>query len=159
MRKKLTSDLISEAKRALRYDPETGDIFRLGGSSSAPCTWADRTGYLRVCLMGKSYPAHRIAWALKTGADADGEIDHKNGQRDDNRWPNLRCVSRSQNMQNRRANRGESEFIGVTWNERLGKWRARITAGGKRISLGCYSNEKDASRAYQSAKTKLHDQP
>jgi hypothetical protein len=41
-----------------------------------------------------------------------------------------------------------SKYIGVTWDKDLKKWRAYTTMG-KRIHLGCFNSELDASKAYK----------
>ena len=46
----------------------------------------------------KRFSAHRLVWAAFNGPIADGlEINHKNGQRRDNRLSNLEAVTRSDN--------------------------------------------------------------
>ena len=59
-------------------------------------------GYYRVTLGGKTYPVHRIVWAMINGADpGEFSIDHINGVVNDNRPENLRLATPSQNAQNR----------------------------------------------------------
>jgi hypothetical protein len=47
-----------------------------------------------------------------------------------------------------------SGFPGVHWHG--GKWQARISAYGKRVSLGHFSEIEDAAAAYRKAKSELH---
>ena len=47
-------------------------------------------GYIKITIFGYEYLAHRIIWLMKTGEFPEYEIDHKNGDLADNRWPNLR---------------------------------------------------------------------
>ena len=70
-------------------------------------------------------------------------IDHKNGQRLDNRRANLRPCTHRENMGNRRKGRENtsSQYIGVTWHKQAEKWLA-ICAGQ---SLGNFENEVDAA--------------
>ncbi len=81
--------------------------------------------------------------------------DHKNHDTLDNRRENLRKATKSQNMMNRRMKRDNtSGYIGVHWH--LGKWQARITSNGKRISLGHFFSIEKADRAYDEAAKKLY---
>ncbi len=55
------------------------------------------------------------------------EIDHINRDGLDNRRENLRVVSRSQNLRNRRAfKNNKSGYKGVSFNKQTGKWRMQI---------------------------------
>jgi len=44
-----------------------------------------------------------------------------------------------------------SRYRGVSWSERLGKWRARPYIGGKRVHLGVFADEEEAGRAVAEA--------
>ena len=58
-------------------------------------------GYYKVTLGGKTYPVHRIVWAMINGADpGEFSIDHINGVVSDNRPENLRLATPRQNAQN-----------------------------------------------------------
>lgn len=41
-----------------------------------------------------------------------------------------------------------SKCSGVSWAKHLGKWRARVTLGNKRIHLGYFPSENEAAQAY-----------
>jgi hypothetical protein len=47
-------------------------------------------GHRYVEIDGELYRADMVAWALQTGEWPEGEIEHINGDRGDNRWVNLR---------------------------------------------------------------------
>lgn len=68
--------------------------------------------YLTGFIFKKKYYAHRLAWLYMTGEWPEGDIDHINGQRNDNRWENLREVNRSENLKN--AKRRYDNKTGVT---------------------------------------------
>lgn len=44
---------------------------------------------------------------------------------------------------------------GVWWEKNLKKWRACLQYKGKRISLGCFKDKKEAIKAYENAKKKV----
>ena len=89
-----------------------------------------------------------------TDAPAGFEIDHINGNALDNRRSNLRVCTRAENARNVRC-RGPG-FKGV--ERKLNRFRARIAAGGRRITLGYYVTEVDAARAYDAAARQHHGQ-
>jgi len=61
------------------------------------------------------------------------EIDHINGNRNDNRIANLRLVTSSQNSFNMRLSiRNTSGIKGVHWDDVRKKWEISIKAGAKR---------------------------
>jgi len=53
-----------------------------------------------IGLLGKRYYAHRLAWLYVYGVWPDGDTDHINRNKHDNRIANLRSCSRSENMLN-----------------------------------------------------------
>src|SRR3546814_10334304 len=121
------------------YNPETG-IF-VWVSSPRP-GWAGRRagfvknkGYRVLAIDEVRFLEHRPAWFLMTGKWPPGEVDHRNGARDDNRWCNLRKATKAQNQANdRRRSNNPSGVKGVTRNKARKKWVATIKAGGQRMS-------------------------
>lgn len=144
---------ISRLREALAYDPHTGvfiwliksgrcSIGRIAGSD-------DGTGYKQIRLDGKKYRAHRLAVAIMSGEFPDGEVDHINGNRSDNRWENLRVVNASANNQNRTVlNKNSTSGIrGVSFNKRRQKWEAHIKPGRRKISVGMFDSVEQATLA------------
>src|SRR5690606_34614864 len=92
-------------KELLYYDPETGIFTRLVGRSGPRARAGDVAGsdngkgYIRIYVDGRPYKAHRLAWFYMHGEWPE-EIDHRNGERADNRLSNLRPVTRQQNNLN-----------------------------------------------------------
>jgi hypothetical protein len=108
---------------------------------------------------GKRYTllAHRIIWALTTGAWPANQIDHRNGDPGDNRISNLREATAAENAQNIRAHDGgSSSFVGVSWNKRRRKWSAFIQSKGVRRGLGDFQTAEAAYAAYIEAKRRWH---
>ena len=56
--------------------------------------------YLKVTICDVQYLAHRLAILYMSGSFPEDATDHINGVRDDNRWCNLRTVTRKQNSRN-----------------------------------------------------------
>lgn len=157
------SDLTAERLRGLiNYDPDTGTLTRAVATQRTPAgaVIGDKRpdGYIRVCVDRDAHQAHRIAWLWMCGEWPSGEIDHIDGDRANNRWSNLRCVSRSVNQQNeRKARAGNlSGRLGVTLIRRTGRFFASIRVNGRIMGLGLFDNADDAHAAYLAAKRKLH---
>jgi hypothetical protein len=115
-------------------------------------------GYVKARGPCRHLWLHRFVMGLPNGNPLD--VDHRDGNRLDNRKHNLRPATRSQNGANRKPNSGRktSRFKGVSWYKRDGKWAADIqwrTAGikgGKR--LGYFETEIEAAEAYNKAAQK-----
>jgi hypothetical protein len=145
----------------LSYDAETGFIYwkvsngrrAVAGSKAGS---KHNAGYTRIGIDGVDYLAHRIAWLLYTGDWPKFQIDHINGDRNDNRIVNLRDVTPAENTQNqKKSQRGsKSGTLGVfkVWN----KYRADISFNGQHKYLGMFSSPTDAHRAYLEAKRSFH---
>lgn len=152
----------AKLKELLRYEPLTGLFTWLVQKSNRVCVGGvagvinDR-GYIQIKIDGSAYKAHRLAWLYMTGAWPQLEIDHKNGIRNDNKWRNLRDVTRFINHQNqRKAQRhNKTGFLGVT--QRGKHFPATITVNKKSCSLGTYLTPELAHEAYLKAKRELHE--
>ncbi|WP_366871561.1 HNH endonuclease signature motif containing protein [uncultured Ruegeria sp.] len=165
---------IHELKRCLRYDAAVGRIFWLGRDAQQfSCerlsnSWnarfkgkyADvsirRDGYRRLGFKGQRLLAHRVAWALHTGRWPALYIDHINGDKADNRAVNLREVEHVENARNQKKRHDNSSGrTGVYWFPREGKWKAQITASGKRHCLGTFQDKESAVLAREQAERSL----
>lgn len=83
-------------------------------------------GYRKIGIDGRLYRAHRLIWMYVNGSWPDGEIDHINHVKADNRIENLRAVSRTENARNiplRKDN--TSGYAGI--RQRGGSWGAYIS--------------------------------
>jgi len=123
--------------------------------------------YAQRCQDGRCWTAerrsgkmkmHRYIMSLHLGRflTLSEEVDHINHDGLDNRIENLRLATQGQNNANQRVRVGpkSSKYKGVYWEQRKGKWRARIWVGGKQHSLGYFLHEEDAAEAYNTAALK-----
>lgn len=83
-------------------------------------------------------------------------VDHEDGDGLNNQRHNLREANCYQNAQNRNRTRGSSRFKGVNWDAQRGAWRAQIVAFGVKKTIGRYTTEAAAARAYDKAARVLH---
>ena len=148
-------------KELFDYDQQTGDLLwkQSGGRRKIGkvAGYVRCDGYKQIWADGKSRKAHRMVWVFHHAIDIDGEIDHINGNRSDNRIENLRVATKSENQQNRkkaaRINKS-SGLIGVT--ARHNGWQARIQINGKPKHIGLFQTPEEAHLAYLRAKKELH---
>lgn len=84
-------------------------------------------------------------------------VDHKNGDKPDNRKSNLRVCTVAGNQHNRGARSDNtSGFKGVSFHKSARKWVAVICLDSKNRHLGCFATKEDAARAYNEAAIILH---
>lgn len=153
---------VEHLKELLSYSPETGVFTWLvsrGGRAQPGAKAGTRNvnGYWRIDVEGEKLYAHRLAWLYMTGSWPKGEIDHINGVRADNRFPNLREATVSENRRNvtmRRHN--TSGVFGVTFDKARKKWKAQIVVDRKCIFIGRFDAIEDAKKARDMAAADLH---
>lgn len=145
-------------KEVVNYCPDSGVFTR---TISAPRVKAGsivgsmNNGYLRIRVDGVRYLAHRLAWLYMNGEFPDGEVDHINHLRNDNRICNLRDVTRQENSRNMVIPKNNtSGCIGVIWRKNRKRWTAEIKVSGKSIKIGMYKNIADAVFARKAAEVK-----
>lgn len=145
-----------EFRAAYRYDPETGDVVRIATGLLSNSKPVAKLRYHMLCLNYRLFLAHRVIWLMQTGEWPRGTIDHINGIRTDNRWANLRDITKAQNGQNVRAARCNSSSGLLSAFPKRGKWFSSIKTNGKPIYLGAFGTPEEAHVAYLAAKKVLH---
>ena len=145
------------------YDKETGELFwkispnrriKIGAQAGSN----HNAGYRSVKIDKKNYLVHRIVYTLYHGS-CPPFIDHINRDRSDNRIKNLRASTPMENQWNRTpnmSNKTSSKYVGVSYHKKSGKWRARIRAKNREISLGYFETEQAASEAYVKGSMRHH---
>lgn len=137
--------------RELRYDPTSGYLWwKVRGSRrqlNRPAGSPNGSGYTKIGFHGKGYKAHRIAWLLTTGRWPEGQIDHLDGNRSNNRIENLREVSGSDNSRNARMRFDNTSGVsGVGWHKPSKKWFARVYVNRNQKWLGYFDDKDKAER-------------
>ena len=160
MKEKLTYERLHEI---LDYNPDTGVLVwkistnrRIKIGTEAGCV-DNVKGYVRVCVDGHLYLAHRIIWFWVNGYMPENDIDHKDRIPWHNWWDNLREASKSCNMRNRKKHsNNKSGVTGVRLCSANGKWISRIYVFKKAVHLGCFSSFNDAVMARWKAEIKYN---
>ena len=153
-----------ELKKQLKYDPNTGIFIRLTSNSNrikvGDIAGGMNIGYLIICVNGKKYQAHRLAWLYVYGEAPKHQLDHINHDRSDNRILNLRCTTNQENHKNRTINKNNtSGIIGISWHKKSNKWQVRIMINGKDKYLGRFKDKFEAISARMSANHKYGFHP
>jgi len=146
-------------KERLTYCPSTG-IFRWTEKAHryVPNSIAGhlhRMGYRWISVFGNKIAAHRLAWLYVHGKWPNNQIDHINGNKDDNRIENLRDVTASENALNihKPMPKSKTGYRGISIER--GKYRAEICTRPKRHFLGRFDTLEEAKAAYDACKLKL----
>lgn len=152
-------------KELFVYDPETGNFFMRVRSGSraagAPIGRPHIKGYVDITFACRHYYAHRLAWLYMTGKWPDGQIDHINGIRNDNRWANLRDVTQSKNMLNQRRAH-PTNMLGVLGVRKLAncnRYSAQFQFQGEKIVVGYFDDPKTAKNEYDKVKSFMTNSP
>lgn len=157
-------------RELLRYDPEAGKVFwrartKIGGGDPAKlAAWNTKfagrealaykksDGYLNGTVFYTEVLAHRAIWAMVHGEWPDGDIDHLDHVRTNNRIENLRVVTQSENLKNTRLYRNNTSGVaGVVLQG--SRWIAQIRHKGKQTHLGMFERFEDAVAARKRAES------
>lgn len=164
-------------RQLLDYDPETGALtWRSRADGFFPVTryrtraelahrwnviYAGKpalqtftNGYLGGRLFTENVRAHRVAWKIFHGTDPQGQIDHINGDKLDNRIANLRVVDAGGNARNRPLRSDNKSGVNGVFAH-SGKWRAGIRFNGRYTYLGTFETFSDAVSSRRAAELAL----
>jgi hypothetical protein len=149
-----------ELRTVLRYEPKTGHFYwlrQIGRSRlDVPAGDTTRMGYRRVKYRGKSYMIHVLAWLFMTGEWPSKSIDHKNCDRADNKWRNLRLATASQNVANSKKKFcSQSGFTGVRKLGHRQRWSSTVYHERKHIYVGTFDSPEQAYAAHLRMARKL----
>ena len=155
------SELLTQGhlREFFHYDPHTGvfkrtkrrswkgNVYECDYTPTAKTTY----GYLQVNL-GDGVPqfVHRLIFLYMTGLLPNGDVDHINGDRTDNRWCNLREVDRQSNLRNVGIKTNNTSGCpGVSYAKDRGKWHAYVHPGANlpRLNIGYFDSFEEAVTA------------
>lgn len=149
-------------KSFIHYDPDTGIFTRIAFPPSdktkkrpdligVPTGSVGKNGYVDLRLGVRRMTGHRAAFLWMTGS-IPVVVDHKDGNRSNNRWDNLRACDQSHNLANMGPTKRSTSGIKGVYPCKPGtRWRAQIRVYYQTIHLGCYGTKEEAAEAYKAA--------
>lgn len=152
----------SRLKKLLIYDPETGVFLRNGVAATnkmfmAKAGSVQKNGYVRICVDGWYYYAHRLAFLYMTGEWPVSNVDHVDRNRANNAWDNLRTATFPQNATNSdRHNKHGLRGVAFRKDRANKPWSAGITVNKRRRHLGYFATAEEAHAAYVAAQREEH---
>lgn len=136
------------ARELFRYERSTGRLIRRikVGKTKAGDVVGSRSssGYLTVTVDYKTQLVHRVIWLIETGAFPEHEIDHRDTDKTNDRWSNLRVATSGQQKQNMRTRKDNKTGLKWVRSHHSGKFQATI-----QVTLGTYATPQ---RAHEVAK-------
>lgn len=117
-----------EIKSKFTYNPDTGIVYK-DGIETGSCFGH---GYIYVRFgRDNKWLAHRLAWFLHYGQWPEGNLDHINRDKTDNRITNLRVVTQTENLLN------HGNTLSGIYKHR-NRWRVRVGRKGECGSFACF---------------------
>lgn len=154
----------AELQALLSYNPGTGVFTRIKACRGHAVgelvgSFTDQ-GYWRICVLGRTYMAHRLAWFYVFGMWPVGDVDHIDHDICNNRIANLRDISHAHNVQHQiTANaRTQTGKLGVTFcpDKKRKRYKAQVTINQRAKCIGYYLTAEEAHEAYVLAKRAVH---
>lgn len=148
-------------KTVLNYNPETGKFIWVApkkGSKGLGKEAGTQTprGYVDVCLLGKKYGLHRLAFLYMTG-EIPKCVDHINTLKWDNRWENLRPATYETNSYNYGNRKSISGVRNVYYDPRgKSKYFVFLKVNGKGKHFGFFETIEEAKVVADAARKELH---
>ena len=145
--------MITQARLRELFTYDDGKLIRKNGVVAGS---VNKRGYRIICVDYKLQKAHRLVFLYHYGY-LPLQVDHINGDKDDNRIENLRAADNSKNMMNRRAMRNNtSGHKNVYWDKECGRWAVKVRLNKKLHNFGRFNDINEAIAVARVKRDELH---
>lgn len=158
----LTVSKISHAqlKEIMHYDPETGLATSLVNRRTCKIGnilgTLDNRGYIKIKIFNIDYRMARLIWFYMTSKWPEGQVDHKDTDKTNNKWLNLREATSSENCTNRNVRCTSRTGVKGVGINAYGKYYTGIKIKGVYRYIGTYETLNEATEAYANAAKENH---
>jgi hypothetical protein len=155
--------MITQDKLKEYLDYKEGKLFWKKQSSSnirigTEAGTLNERGYIQVKIFNKRYYAHRLVFFMFNDYFPQ-EVDHKDGNKSNNKIENLRPATKSQNQHNAKININNTSGVkGVSWDKRNKKWKAQIAVNKKNYQLGRFDTLEMATQVINEFRKQYHNE-
>lgn len=150
---KRTSLNKEELENRFVFDVERGEIcyrIKIKANNAGDVAGTKRSdGYTRIRIGRKAYFAHRLIYFIATGTQPE-YLDHKNGDKSDNRISNLRVATNSENMCNHQKRAPQGIYL------RFKKWHGRVMKDYRTHRITPTRDKEEAMRRMIELRQSLH---
>lgn len=151
---------VAALRETYRYDPTTGVMSRLkssGGARAGSTVGSDNgKGYLRCSFQRSLYLVHILIYVLVTGEMVE-TIDHRDLDKKNNAWDNLRPTNKSGNEKNTTHRVTSTTGVkNVYWIAERNKFRVQFKVEGKTKTFGYYTTLEESAQVAKSKRLELH---
>lgn len=117
----------------------------------------NKNGYVFISVSGKSALMHRMVFLYHNGYLPEF-IDHKDGDKLNNKIENLRPTTLLQNNYNSKmkTGRNKSGAKGVFWDKHKNRWIGRVSVSGKEVHVGTFTDFDEAVESVKLYREKVH---
>lgn len=141
-----------QIRELLYYDQDTGKFLWRVSRKGSKGKWNEagtltNKGYVDVCIEGKKYGLHRLAFLWREGW-IPRCVDHINGDKADNSWNNLRPANYRENGFNCKGRGTITGFKNVYKDKRYeDSFYVSLYINGKQKRMGTYKTAEEANKA------------
>lgn len=143
-----------QLKSEIYYNPLTGIFSKKGKTVGSENSF----GYITVFVCKRYYLAHRLAFLYMLNYMPKA-VDHKDRNKLNNKWDNLREATSAQNSWNVGVRKNNTTgYKGVGYIKKQNVWMARACHKGVDYYLGVHATPELASKAYEEFAKNKHDE-